>query len=112
MNSAHEIVEGLLQLLEKRGQISLLPEVISELNEYQSKKSRYNVAVVRTAVELRDSERETIKKQLSEMFGRQLQIEEHLDESIIGGMYIQVGDTVIDYTVSAQLKQITEQLEK
>jgi F-type H+-transporting ATPase subunit delta len=112
MNSAHEITEGLLQLLEKRGQIAALPEVIAQLTEYQAKQSRYNVAVIRTAVELRDSERELIKKQLSEMFGRHLQIEEHIDESIIGGMYIQVGDTVIDYTVSAQLKQITEQLEK
>lgn len=112
MNTAHEIAEGLLQLLEKRGQISALPDVISQLNDYQAKQSKNNVAIIRTAVELRESEREIIKKQLSEMFGRHLQIEEHVDESIIGGMYIQVGDTVIDYTVSAQMKQITEQLEK
>jgi F-type H+-transporting ATPase subunit delta len=112
MNTAHEIVEGLIQLLEKRGQTGILPEVIAELTEYQAKQNRLNVAVIRTAVELRESEKDLIKKQLSEMFGRHLQLEEHIDESIIGGMYIQVGDTVIDYTVSAQIKQITEQLEK
>ena len=112
MNSAHEIAQGLLELLEKRGQIAFLSDIIAQLNDFQNKQSRQNVAIIRTSVELRESEREILKKQLSEMFGRQLQIEEHLDEGIIGGMYIQVGDTVIDYTVSAQLKQITDQLEK
>ncbi len=112
MNSAREIAEGLLQLLEKRGQMAMLSDIIAHLSEFQAKQSRYNVAVIRTAIELRESERELIKKQLSEMFGRHIQIEEHIDETIIGGMYIQVGDTVIDYTVSGQLKQITEQLKK
>jgi F-type H+-transporting ATPase subunit delta len=112
MNSAREIAEGLIQLLEKRGQIDLLGEVVETLHTYHTMVNRNNVAVVRTAVSLNDNERQVLKEKLRDMFGRQLQIEEHIDESILGGMYIQVGDTVIDYTLSSNFKKIREQLEK
>ena len=112
MNSAQEIVNGIIQLLEKRGQLHMLSQVIEILQAHNEQTSKYNLAIIRTAVPLSMEERELLKTQLSGMFGRQLQIEEQLDHTIVGGMYIQVGDTVLDYTLSAQLKQIGEHLEK
>jgi F-type H+-transporting ATPase subunit delta len=112
MNSAQEIADGIVQLLEKRGQMPLLSEIVERLSAHSASKSKYNTAVIRTSVALNNDERDLLKTQLSDMFGRQLQIEEQLDETIMGGMYIQVGDTVLDYTVSSHLKQIGEQLEK
>jgi F-type H+-transporting ATPase subunit delta len=111
MQTANEIAEGIIELLEKRGMIHSLPQVISLLSEHQASNMKFNVAIVRTAVEMKSHEKEMIKDQLSEMFGRPLQIEEHIDESVVGGMYIQVGDTVLDYTISTQLKQVQEYLE-
>jgi F-type H+-transporting ATPase subunit delta len=112
MNSAKEIAEGIIQLLEKRGQIAQLSEVISTLTAYQLKQNKNNVAVVRTAVNLTDSERQMLLEQLSSMFGRTLVLEEHVDENIIGGMYIQVGDTVLDYTLNSAVKQVEDQIRK
>jgi F-type H+-transporting ATPase subunit delta len=112
MNSAREIADGLIQLLDKRGQLPLLGEVVEVLQEYYAKINRNNVAVVRTAVNLNESERQVLKEKLKDIFGRSLQLEEHIDESIIGGMYIQVGDTIIDYTLSSNFNKIREQLEK
>lgn len=112
MNTAQEIADGIVQLLEKRGQLAMLPQIIEILSESAASRSRFNVAVVRTAVALNNDEREMLKQQLSEMFGRQLQLDEQLDEGIVGGMYIQVGDTVLDYTLSSHLQQISEQIEK
>jgi F-type H+-transporting ATPase subunit delta len=112
MNSAQEIADGIVQLLEKRGQLAMLPQIIEVLQAHSAGISRYNVAIIRTAVALQNDEREMLKQQLSQMFGRQLQIDEQVDESIVGGMFIQVGDTVLDYTLSSSLKQIGEHLEK
>lgn len=112
MNSAQEITDGIIQLLEKRGQIGLLPEIVQLLEAHSASKSRYNVAVVRTSVPLQNEEREMLKSQLSQMFGRSLNIDEQIDETIVGGMFIQVGDTVLDYTLSSHLKQIGEHLDK
>lgn len=111
MQTAHEIAEGIIELLEKRGMIHSLPQIIDLLSEHQAAQKKFNIAVVRTAVELNTHEKEMIRTQLSELFGRPLQLEEHIDETIIGGMYIQVGDTVLDYTVSNQLQQVQDQLE-
>jgi F-type H+-transporting ATPase subunit delta len=112
MNSAKEIADGIIQLLEKRGQISHLSEIISVLTAYHSKENRNNVAVIRTAVGLTDSERQLLLEQLSSMFGRTLSLEEHVDESILGGMYIQVGDTVLDYTLNSSVQKVEEQIRK
>lgn len=110
MNSAQEIAEGILQLLEKRGQTGLLSEIISLLTAYQSKHTKENVAIIRTAVSLSESEKEMLSAQLENMFGRTLSLEEHVDETILGGMYIQVGDTVLDYTLNSTIKNIEEQI--
>jgi F-type H+-transporting ATPase subunit delta len=112
MNSAREIAEGLIQLLDKRGQTQALGEIIELLQDYYNKVNKNNVAIVRTAVSLNESERQLLKDKLKDLFGRSIQLEEHIDETIIGGMYIQVGDTVIDYTLSSNFKKIREQLEK
>ena len=112
MNSAQEIADGIVQLLEKRGQIGLLAQIVEILEGHSASKNRYNVAVIRTSVPLQQEEREMLKSQLSQMFNRTLQIDEQIDESIVGGMFIQIGDTVLDYTLSSHLKQIGEHLEK
>jgi len=112
MQTAQEIADGILMLLEKRGLTHSLPEVISLLSEHQAAQKKFNIAIIRTAIELNSNERDMIVEELSALFGRQLQIEEHIDETIIGGMYIQVGDTVLDYTVSNNLKQVQDRLEK
>lgn len=112
MNSAQEIADGIVQLLDKRNQLALLPQIIEILQSHNAHTSRFNLAVIRTAVSLTSDEREMLKKQLSDMFGRPLQIEEQIDGTIVGGMYIQVGDTVLDYTLSSHLQQINEQIEK
>ncbi len=110
MNSAKEIADGIVQLLEKRNQITQLSEIISLLVTYNAKQNKDNVAVIRTSVSLTESERHLLLEQLSTMFGRTLLLEEHVDETIIGGMYIQVGDTVLDYTLNSTVLKIEEQL--
>jgi len=112
MNSAKEITDGIIQLLEKRGQIALLPQIVELLEMHSASKSRYNVAIIRTSLPLQQEERDALKNQLSQMFGRTLHVDEQIDESIVGGMFIQVGDTVLDYTLSSHLKQIGEHLDK
>lgn len=97
------IADGIIQLLEKRGQLELLGEIITLLSDFKDKKDTRNVAIVKTAVSLNENERDMLKKQLSEIFGRPIAIEEHIDEQIIGGMFIQVGDTVLDYTISSRI---------
>jgi F-type H+-transporting ATPase subunit delta len=111
MNSAQEIADGILQLLEKRNLMHLLPQIVDILNSHLAQKNRFNTAIVKTAIPLTDTQRAQLQKQLSAMFGRSLRIDEQIDSSIIGGMYIQIGDTVLDYTLQSRLKQIREQLE-
>jgi F-type H+-transporting ATPase subunit delta len=61
------------------------------------------VATVHTARELTASERERLLSALSKQYGSQVQLHVVVDPGLVGGMRIQIGDDVIDGTVSGRL---------
>jgi F-type H+-transporting ATPase subunit delta len=68
------------------------------------------VAEVRAAVELSDSERERLVAALSERTRRSVELRVVIDPSVIGGLGVSVGDTVIDGTVRYRLERLREAL--
>lgn len=64
------------------------------------------VADVRTAMPLSDELREEVSRRLGETMGKQVRLREQVDESLIGGMVIRVGDTVFDSSVSGRLEKL------
>lgn len=68
------------------------------------------VADVRSAVELDASERERLAAALSRIMRRQVELRVRVDLSLLGGVRISVGDTVIDGTVRHRLEQLRESL--
>lgn len=60
-------------------------------------------AVIRVATELYDSEAETLRATLENHFGCRLQLQVEVDPSILGGVWVQVGDTVIDGSLRSRL---------
>jgi F-type H+-transporting ATPase subunit delta len=51
-----------------------------------------------------------VSKSLSTSYGRDVLVNAEVDESIIGGIRIQVGDDVMDGTVSSRLNQLRREL--
>ncbi|MFO0263684.1 MAG: F0F1 ATP synthase subunit delta, partial [Planctomycetota bacterium] len=45
-------------------------------------------------------------ERLGKLLGKQVRIETKLDDSIIGGVVVRVGDTVYDASVANQLNQV------
>jgi F-type H+-transporting ATPase subunit delta len=68
------------------------------------------VADIRAAVELDESERERLALALSRIMRRQVELRVRIDPSVLGGVSISVGDTVIDGTVRHRLEQLRESL--
>ncbi len=69
-----------------------------------------HIATVRTAVPLTDEERSRLLQALSRYVGRPVQIEAQLDADLLGGVWVRIGDIVIDGSLRGQLDALRDQL--
>jgi F-type H+-transporting ATPase subunit delta len=68
------------------------------------------VAMITRATPIRAVQLERLQKALAARFGRPLKFNLVVDAALIGGLRVQVGDTVIDDSVSSKLKDLRLQL--
>jgi F-type H+-transporting ATPase subunit delta len=63
-------------------------------------------AVVTSAFELTDSQRDMIRSQFGQKLGKQLVLVEKVDPTLLGGVSVRIGDQVYDGTVQGKLSAI------
>jgi F-type H+-transporting ATPase subunit delta len=68
------------------------------------------IATVHTARELSDSERERLAQALSEQYSTTVHLQVVVDPDVIGGLRVEIGDDVIDGTVSSKLDDAQRKL--
>jgi len=61
------------------------------------------IAVVRVAAPLSDRQRERLVAALTAIYGRGIQLNVVIDPQVVGGMSVQIGDELIDGTLSSRL---------
>lgn len=83
------------------------------LGEYQKTVAEVRdqgLALVRVAHPLGDAERQRLTDALSRTYGRQVRLNVVVDPEVIGGIRVEVGDDVIDGTVSSRLDDARRKL--
>jgi len=61
-------------------------------------------------VELTDAEKDALARALERRFGRPVQLDMEIDSRIVGGVWVQVGDTIIDGSLQGRLEALRHQL--
>jgi F-type H+-transporting ATPase subunit delta len=69
-----------------------------------------SIATVRTARELPAGDLERLRSSLTEQYGRDVHLNVVVDPTVIGGLRVEIGDDVIDGTVSARLADARRRL--
>jgi F-type H+-transporting ATPase subunit delta len=105
-----EEVSNFISLLLSKNHLHLLDGVIMSLEQLARRGARPRVARVTTAVPLVEDEQEEVEKTLMARFGVGLEFDFLVDESILGGAVIRVGDEVIDDSVAGKLSALREGL--
>ena len=103
---ANPVFADFLGLLFENRRLSLLPEIAGLYDELRFEAERVVKAKVTSAVALPAGELETIKAALKRRFGREVEVEASVDESLIGGAVIDAGDVVIDGSVKGKLGRL------
>jgi F-type H+-transporting ATPase subunit delta len=105
-----EPVLRLVGLLVERGRVDQLPHVAAEYRRMRNAERGIVAAVARTALPLSDDETATLKKKVAQMTGRTVDLRVEVDESLIGGLTVRVGDTLYDASVRGRLERLRERL--
>ena len=107
-----DLTTGFITLLIKKGRESNLPEIITAfIDQYKVKKNIHTVKLT-TAFPISDAVRSAIISQVKKAGGfENIELEEKVDDTIIGGFVLQIGDKLVDASIAYDLKAITKQFE-
>ena len=100
-----------LELLVEKRRESVFPQMVTAYQELRDQQRGVKGVIARTAHSLSGSDLEKLTAALEQMTGNRIRLETKIDESIIGGIVIRVGDTVYDASVTNQLATLRERLE-
>ena len=105
-----QTLKNTMQMLSDRRRLRHLPEIaeaFATLAEQQSGRVR---AEVITATQLPESYFAELKKTLEQVTGRQVQLVQRHDPSLIAGVVTRVGDRVYDGSLKNQLAELEDEL--
>ena len=105
-------LNNLMKLLVDRHREKELPFIYESFMQKLREEKNRVLCTATTAYELGDEEREKLAKILKETTKKEVELKNMVDESIIGGIVIKVGDRVYDYSVKGQLGNLRETLLK
>ncbi len=105
-SDVHEISEGLITMLVDNKRIPILNEVAFKYLILNEEMKGEGVARVTTALPLtRDLEQKLLAK-VKELTGKEVTIENKVDESIIGGFVLRIGDLQYDASIANKLNRL------
>ncbi|SHI31889.1 ATP synthase F1 subcomplex delta subunit [Arenibacter nanhaiticus] len=103
---SNAITEGLINVLVENKRIGLLNMVAEKFILLNEARKGQGVAYVTTAVALTPALEKKIIKQVVEMTGNESTLENTIDESIIGGFILRVGDLQYDASIAHKLSSL------
>lgn len=111
-NVAEEI-DGFVRIIVEKGRY---PELDGMLNYFLERYKEYRnigTAYVTTAVALNDTQRQQVEKRLLETTKYEtMEVQYSVDEALLGGMVIRIGDRVVDSSIQTKLYELTKDLTK
>lgn len=101
---------GFVDLLTKNGRESVLVGICAKFEEDVLEYKGIVKAEVTTAVALDGADKKKLVASLKDQLGKEIQLDEVVDASTIGGMKLRVGGYQVDNTVAGKLRAMRNEL--
>jgi len=96
-------IRNFVKELANGGMLNQLPSIVQSIEEYGTGGPQPIGAEIISAVPLTDDQRNRISTDLQQRYESQLDLQFSVDESLIGGLIIRVGDEVVDNSLRTRL---------
>jgi F-type H+-transporting ATPase subunit delta len=103
-------VLNLARLLVRRRRTSLGPQIAQAFQELIDEAKGISHATVTSAVPLTDADRAAVQRRLIDITGGPVVIETHVDENMLGGLVVRIGDRLIDGSTKSRLLALRRRL--
>lgn len=100
----------LLNIFVEKGSEDALYSVQEKFKAISEERQGVAVGQVYTAVPLSEDEIKKLEESLSVKFNKTVKLTNEVDETIVGGVKVQIGDKVYDSSVKSQLDRISSNL--
>lgn len=105
-----ELTMNLLNVVIEKYRASYIPAIYDEFVSYANELRNMADAQITTAIELSESDLETIKSKLATATGKTIRLQSEVDPSLIGGVMVRIGDKVMDGSLAGRLARLKENL--
>ena len=109
-NNASELVFNLLNVLNSKDRLSLVRHVAAAYRGLVDERAKRVRVSVRSAIPLTDEQTEQLKQAIGQATGLDPVIQPTVDETLLGGMIVKLGDQVFDSSVRYRIEAIRNQL--
>ena len=108
--SGSELFTSFLKVLAEHGRLNLLPVILHQSKIQHELKSGKQRVAVKSATPLSDDDRGQIHDRLNAALPFEPITSFDVDETLLGGLVIQIGDSVYDTSLRTRIRQLRERL--
>ena len=109
-NQFSPLMLDFLKVVAAKDRLNLLTEIKYCFGQLEDKQAGRVKGVLTTAIELSDSEKNQLTEQIGRTLRKNVTLQYQVDPSIIGGMFLNIEDTIMDASVKGSLRQLTKKL--
>lgn len=101
--TSNKLVLKLIELLAKRKRLELFATVHDELSAMSDHAKGVGRALIRTSQELSENDRREVEASVARYFGGKIIGRFEVAKELLGGVWVKVGDKVLDATIKGRL---------
>jgi F-type H+-transporting ATPase subunit delta len=103
--------QNLIRVLAENKRLSALPDVATLFNQYKAEFDKEIDVDVTSAIKLTKAQQSSISAALEKRLSRKVNLICNVDKTIVAGLIIKAGDTVIDGSIQTKLNRLADALQ-
>ena len=112
LTDADPVVENFLKLLIEKHRTPVIFRIRAEYEQLWEEANKLLPVEITSAVELPEATVKQLGDRISEQTGRRVELSSHVEPEILGGIVVQVGNSVLDASIRNRLEQLRRQVAK
>lgn len=107
------VFQQIVQFLVRKRLLSKAPDILSRLNKIINENEGKILVKVSTVEKMSEATKKEITQSLAKRYGgKTLILEEHLDDTLLGGYKVEVDDEVLDLSIKNRMAKLQKYLIK